>query len=210
MHGKKWPPPWECLEYYQVSRVPPSGSGDENPMSSPGSVSHWISALKDGDSAAAQQLWERYYRRLVALARKKLQFRHCPAADEEDVVQNAFHSFFHAVAQGRFPQLDDRDSLWRLLVVITANKALQQLRHEHRQKRDVRQRVAMLERIVQDLHVGRGAVDQRGILVGTQLQTQGFRRGSARELVGQGEFQRVGLLAFQQEHIELFAPGHVR
>src|SRR5262249_35576935 len=78
---------------------------------------------------------ERYYRQLVALARKKLQSARRRAADEEDVVQNAFHSFFRAVAQGRFPQLDDRDSLWRLLVVITANKALRLLQHEYRQKR---------------------------------------------------------------------------
>jgi ECF sigma factor len=37
-------------------------------------------------------------------------------ADEEDVVQNAFHSFFQGLARGRFPQLNDRDNLWRLLV----------------------------------------------------------------------------------------------
>ncbi|HYT95524.1 MAG TPA: ECF-type sigma factor [Gemmataceae bacterium] len=104
-------------------------------MSSPGSVSHWIDALKGGDPAAAQPLWERYYHRLVALARKKLKAARLRAADEEDVVQNAFHSFFRAVGQGRFPQLDDRDSLWRLLVVITANKAIKQLKHEQRQKR---------------------------------------------------------------------------
>ena len=104
-------------------------------MASHGSVSHWISALKDGDSAAAQPLWERYYRQLLALARKKLRSTSRRAADEEDVVQNAFHSFFRAVDQGRFPQLDDRDSLWRLLVVITANKALKQLAYSHRQKR---------------------------------------------------------------------------
>jgi DNA-directed RNA polymerase specialized sigma24 family protein len=104
-------------------------------MSSPGSISHWISALKDGNSAAAQALWERYYSRLIALARKKLQPTRSRVADEEDVVQNAFHSFFRAVAQGRFPQLNERDGLWRLLVAITANKALKQLEHEHRQKR---------------------------------------------------------------------------
>jgi len=104
-------------------------------MASHGSVSNWISALKDGDSAAAQPLWERYYRQLVDLARKKLRTTNRRAADEEDVVQNAFHSFFRAVDQGRFPKLDDRDSLWRLLVVITANKALKQLEHAHRQKR---------------------------------------------------------------------------
>jgi RNA polymerase sigma factor (sigma-70 family) len=104
-------------------------------MSSFGSVSHWIAALKGGDVAAAQPLWERYYRQLVALARKKLQAARLRAADEEDVVQNAFHSFFRAVAQGRFPQLDDRDSLWRLLVTITARKALNQRVQEQRQKR---------------------------------------------------------------------------
>jgi RNA polymerase sigma factor (sigma-70 family) len=104
-------------------------------MASHGSVSNWITALKDGDSAAAQPLWERYYRQLVDLARKKLRATSRRAADEEDVVQNAFHSFFRAVDQGRFPQLDDRDSLWRLLVVITANKALKQLEYAHRKKR---------------------------------------------------------------------------
>jgi len=104
-------------------------------MSSPGSVSRWIAALKHGDPAAAQPLWKRYYRQLVALARKMLRASGRRAVDEEDVVQNVFHSFFRAVAQGRFPQLDDRDGLRRLLVVITANKALRQLKHEHRLKR---------------------------------------------------------------------------
>jgi hypothetical protein len=42
-------------------------------MSSEGSVSHWISELKAGDPAAAQTLWERFFRRVVGLARKKLQ-----------------------------------------------------------------------------------------------------------------------------------------
>src|SRR6516164_11673974 len=99
-------------------------------MSSEGSVTRWVTALKEGDAAAAQPLWERYHRRLVALAREKLRTARRRAADEEDVVQSAFHSFFEGVARGRFPQLNDRDNLWRLLVVITARKALDQLAHE--------------------------------------------------------------------------------
>ena len=102
-------------------------------MTADGSVTRWVTALKDGDAAAAQPLWERYHRRLVGLARRKLAAPAAGAADEEDVVQNAFHSFFRGVAGGRFPQLDDRDNLWRLLVVITARKALDQLAHEHSQ-----------------------------------------------------------------------------
>jgi DNA-directed RNA polymerase specialized sigma24 family protein len=104
-------------------------------MSSEGSVTRWVTALKGGDTAAAQPLWERYHARLVALARQKLRAARGRAADEEDVVQNAFHSFFQGVARGRFPQLNDRDNLWRLLVVITARKALDQLAHERRKRR---------------------------------------------------------------------------
>jgi RNA polymerase sigma factor (sigma-70 family) len=100
-------------------------------MSSEGSVTRWVAALKCGDPAAAQPLWERYHRQLITLARRKLQASPRRTADEDDVVQNAFHSFFQGVARGRFPQLNDRDNLWRLLVVITARKALDQLAHEH-------------------------------------------------------------------------------
>src|SRR5262249_42997878 len=112
-----------------------SPSPARNLMSTSGSVSHWIAALKGGDAAAARPLWERYHRRLGALARRRPPAAGRRAADEEDVVQEAFQSFFRAVARGRFPQLEDRDGLWRLLVVITANKALRQIQHERRQKR---------------------------------------------------------------------------
>ena len=56
-------------------------------MVSSGSVTLWIDRLQAGDPDAAQQLWERYFRRLVGLARHKLQGRPRAAADEEDVAQ---------------------------------------------------------------------------------------------------------------------------
>ena len=38
-----------------------------------GSVTYWIANLQEGeDSIAQQELWDRYFRRLVALARAKL------------------------------------------------------------------------------------------------------------------------------------------
>ena len=105
-------------------------------MSSPhGSVTHWLDRLKAGDHAAAQELWERYFRRLVGLARQKLQGRPRRAADEEDVALGAFDSFCRGAEQGRFPRLSDRDNLWKLLVTITARKAYQQVLHEGRQRR---------------------------------------------------------------------------
>ena len=100
-----------------------------------GSVTHWLGALKGGDAAAAQRLWERYFDSLVRLARAKLGAMPRGAADEEDVALSAFHSFCQGAARGRFPRLDDRDNLWRLLVTITARKALDQVRRQARQKR---------------------------------------------------------------------------
>jgi DNA-directed RNA polymerase specialized sigma24 family protein len=71
----------------------------------------------------------------VYLAGRKLRNAPRRAADEEDVALSAFDSFCQGAAQGRFPQLRDRDDLWGLLIVITARKALNLARHEMRQKR---------------------------------------------------------------------------
>jgi DNA-directed RNA polymerase specialized sigma24 family protein len=104
-------------------------------VTTPGSVTHWIQELRAGDPAAAQKLWERYFRRLVGLARQKLRAVPRRAADEEDVALSAFDSFCRGASHGRFPNLLDRDNLWHLLVTITARKALQLRRHERRYKR---------------------------------------------------------------------------
>ena len=104
-------------------------------MASEGSVTNWVHRLRAGDPAAAQQLWERYFRRLVGLARKKLQHAPRRAADEEDVALSAFASFCRGASRGQFPQLADRDNLWRLLVTLTARKAIHLQRDELRQKR---------------------------------------------------------------------------
>ncbi len=104
-------------------------------MASQGSVSSCIELLKAGDQVAAQALWERYFHRLVGLARTKLPEGGRRAADEEDVALSAFDSFYRGAEAGRFPQLADRDDLWRMLVTLTARKAFDQVRDEQRLKR---------------------------------------------------------------------------
>jgi DNA-directed RNA polymerase specialized sigma24 family protein len=104
-------------------------------MKSTAAVTYWIGQLKGGDPAAAQELWQAYFQRMVELARQKLAGMPRRVADEEDVALSAFHSFCQGAGRGRFPQLSDRNSLWPLLVAITANKAVDLLRHEGRRKR---------------------------------------------------------------------------
>ena len=99
-----------------------------------GEVTSWLGLLQAGDTLAAQALWDRYFPRLVGLARKKLQGLPRRAADEEDVAVSAFASFCRGVERGRFPRLEERDNLWALLVVITARKAIDLRQHFHRQK----------------------------------------------------------------------------
>jgi DNA-directed RNA polymerase specialized sigma24 family protein len=105
------------------------------PDASSTSVTQWIDGLKARDPDAAQKLWERYFRRLVGLARKKLRSAPRRAADEEDVALSAFDSFCRGVEQERFPKLNDRLDLWQLLVVLTARKASDLAQYERRQKR---------------------------------------------------------------------------
>jgi DNA-directed RNA polymerase specialized sigma24 family protein len=100
-------------------------------------VTRWIVELKAGDAEALQPLWERYYAALVERARAKLRALRSSTAtnDEEDVASSAFESLYQGVRDGRFPKLDDRDDLWRLLVHLTACKARDRRRAEKRQKR---------------------------------------------------------------------------
>ena len=102
-----------------------------------GSVSMMILDLgADGRVGDAQEgLWKRYYQKLVRLARDRLSSIGKSSNDAEDVALNAFHSFYKAAEKGRFPDLTDRDGLWRLLFRITARKVIDLVRHENRIRR---------------------------------------------------------------------------
>ena len=72
---------------------------------------------------------------MVELARARLAGFPRRAADEEDVALSAVDSFCRDAAAGRLPRLDDRDDLWRVLFLITGQKALDLVRHESAAKR---------------------------------------------------------------------------
>jgi RNA polymerase sigma factor (sigma-70 family) len=104
-------------------------------MPSENSVSRWLEGLREGNDADVQRLWDRYFQRLVRVASARLPGHARRAADEEDVALSAFHSFCDRVGRGQFPQLVDRDDLWRLLVTITTRKVVESVRRQTRKKR---------------------------------------------------------------------------
>jgi RNA polymerase sigma factor (sigma-70 family) len=97
------------------------------------SITTWIGELRQGNSAAAQELWERYYAQLLQLTRSKMRGTPKRAADEEDVALSAFHSLCQSAA--RFPRLNDRNDLWQVLIMLTARKAAHERRRQQAQKR---------------------------------------------------------------------------
>jgi len=104
------------------------------------SITIWLEEVKHGDEEAARQLWERYFPYLVRLAQKRLAGVPRRLEDEEDVALSAFESFCRAADQGRFPDVHDRHSLWRLLSRITHRKAVDLVRRTRTGMGDARVR----------------------------------------------------------------------
>ena len=100
-------------------------------MESDHSVSQHIEGLREGDDSSAQQIWERYFQRLITLADRKLKSSPRKAMDEEDVVQQAFTEFFAQVQQGRFPKLEDRNDLWQILAMLVDRRAKDQIKRQN-------------------------------------------------------------------------------
>ena len=104
-------------------------------MATDDSVTQWIIDIKRGDENAAQRLWDRYFSRLAAIATKRLKTVSRLPTDGEDVALSAFYSLCAGMNDGRFVELADRDSLWKLLVAVTVRKASHAIRDEFRGKR---------------------------------------------------------------------------
>jgi DNA-directed RNA polymerase specialized sigma24 family protein len=115
--------------------MPVSPRGMEVVMPEDGSISRCLALVRAGDRTAAQELWSRYFRRLIGLARARLRATPRRAADEEDVALSAFDSFYRRAEAGQFPRLLDRDDLWQVLFVITVRKAIDLAEHEGRARR---------------------------------------------------------------------------
>jgi DNA-directed RNA polymerase specialized sigma24 family protein len=100
------------------------------------SVTVWLAVLRTGDEEAAGRLWERYFRRLAALAQRRLGVM-APRlpVDGEDLALDAFHDFCQAAVGGQYSHIQRRDELWPLLCGMTFRKAAAALTRENRLKR---------------------------------------------------------------------------
>ncbi len=94
-----------------------------------GEVTVWLQALKQGSPAATAKIWQHFYERLVRYADRKLGGVPRRDADEEDLALSALHDLHRGVLSGQFPELENRDDLWKILLTITSRKAGKRIRH---------------------------------------------------------------------------------
>jgi DNA-directed RNA polymerase specialized sigma24 family protein len=94
-----------------------------------GDVTVWLQDLKQGSPDAAAQIWQHFYERLVRYTDRKLGGLPRRDADEEDVALSAMHDLHRGIQSGRFPELENRDDLWKILLTIASRKAGKRIRH---------------------------------------------------------------------------------
>ncbi len=100
-----------------------------------------IGRLQLGSQQAASEIHQRFARRLIGLARSRLDPSLQVKSDPESVVQSVFRSFFERQAEGRF-ELENWESLWSLLVRMALRKCCDRAATYHAACRDVRREVA--------------------------------------------------------------------
>jgi RNA polymerase sigma-70 factor (ECF subfamily) len=100
--------------------------------------------LRGGEDAAARDVFERYSRQLIGLARKRLDQGLGAKADPEDVVQSAYKSFFMRQRDGRL-EVESWEGLWSLLVLITVRKCIDRVEYLRAARRDLTREMVAAE-----------------------------------------------------------------
>jgi RNA polymerase sigma-70 factor (ECF subfamily) len=166
-----------------------------------------VTRLREGEHAAATEVFLRYTRRLLGLARKHLDGRLAAKVDPEDVVQSAYKSFFQRHQDGDF-QISNWDHLWGLLTIITVRKCADRAVYFTAEKRNMNREAGqgteaapapwqlavdrepspeeaiVLSETVEDLFRSIGDEDERAII---ELSLQGYTTQEISDKIGRAE-----------------------
>jgi len=104
-------------------------------------VGQLLEQLRANNADAASEIFQRFARRLVGMARLRLDEKMRQKVDAEDVVQSVFRSFFARCAEGQF-DFDNWDSMWGLLVRLTIWKCGRRVEYFRAIRRDIRRETA--------------------------------------------------------------------
>lgn len=97
--------------------------------------------LREGDQSAAEQLYQRYAHRLIALVQSKTGKDLAHRFDAEDVIQSVFRCFFERARNGLY-DVPEGGALWPLLLVIALQKVRTFGAYHRAGRRDIRREQA--------------------------------------------------------------------
>jgi RNA polymerase sigma-70 factor (ECF subfamily) len=101
----------------------------------------FLARLRAGDDDAARELFQRFAGQLIALARGRFVAGLRHKVDPEDVVQSAYKSFFRRYG-GDNLVVENWNSLWGLLTLITMRKCAERVAYHRAACRDVAREVS--------------------------------------------------------------------
>lgn len=105
-------------------------------MLSDGEWDRFVKGLATGDAWAYEFLWQRFGKRLEAVAAKHFPTGLNRRLEPQDIVQSTCRSFFTRMTDGRL-SVSDVDGLWGLLCAITLNKTRMKQRYHLAKRRTV-------------------------------------------------------------------------
>ncbi len=105
------------------------------------SFADFLKRLRTGDDDASRELFDRFARQLIAMARQRFDGRVRHKVDPEDVVQSAYKSFFYRYADAN-TQIGGWNSLWSLLTIITVRKCAERIAYHRAQRRNAAREIS--------------------------------------------------------------------
>jgi RNA polymerase sigma-70 factor (ECF subfamily) len=100
-----------------------------------------MARVRVGDRDATTHVFQRFAHRLLALARSRLDGQTRQKVDPDDVLQSVFRSFFTRMADNQW-DLENWDSLWGMLALITVRKCGHRVEYFRAACRDVQREVS--------------------------------------------------------------------
>ncbi len=95
----------------------------------------WLQQLLSETPGYESEVFDRFSRRLLGLARHRLPANIASRVDPDDVVQSVFRTFFRRHSDGQF-DFESAYDVWHLLAAITYRKVINTVKYHRRELRD--------------------------------------------------------------------------
>ncbi len=107
------------------------------PANSPSqeSITVWFAQLSEGNPDAAAKLWERFFDRLVGIARQQMTTTNRRIKDEEDIAAGVMAALCECARRGKLPTIQNRDDLWQQLLSWMKHDVIDHVRATNSVKR---------------------------------------------------------------------------